>query len=208
MGDFRKIVEDFKPLFDVCDPGTYSVDETDFQNNLNALKSVLSSWLFYLTTSAGQNKNDPKVIDFKNANCSPKYNQQKFDLIIPTSLTALDLLKASDNSYLLTSLILTGLTEDQTEKELYNMLKKVVQENLTPTDKTDVLNNIRSASVVLLTLNTIASAHYQNLLKKFLNIVKENAERLGQANKELAVSLTKQIGGVRGKYTGGKKHKY
>lgn len=211
--DFSQILSDFKPIFDNCREGTYGKDAENFQGNANVINSVLSSWIFYLTKSADQKYSNGLLLNFANADCSPDKNFQNFDLINPTSISAIEELKNANNSYLLTSLILTDLSVDKSEKELYNTLKKVVNENFSSQEKVSVLNNPRTASLVLLALNALASAHYNNLLKKFYKRATENAENMSQVDKDLAKNLTDQIGGakagkvVRKPQTGGKRHR-
>jgi len=94
-----------------------------------------------------------------------------------------------ENSYLLTSLILTSLSDDKSEQGLYNMFKQVIKEKLT--NKTQTLNNLKDSGIVLLTLNSLASAHYNNLLKKFNKIAMDKAEAMGQTDRELAQSFMK-----------------
>lgn len=210
--DFSQILSDFKPILDNCKEGTYGKDAENFQGNANVINSVLSSWMFYLTKSADQKYSNGLLLNFANADCSPDKNFQNFNLINPTSISAVEELQNASNSYLLTSLILTNLSDDKSEQQLYDTLKKVVNENFSSQDKVSVLNNPRTASLVLLVLNALASAHYNNLLKKFYKRATENAENMSQVDKDLAKDLVKQIGGakagkvVRKPQTGGKRH--
>lgn len=211
--DFSQILSDFKPVFDNCRAGTYGKDAENFQGNANVINSVLSSWIFYLTKSADQKHSNGVSLNFANADCSPDKNFQKFDLINPTSISAVEELQNACNSYLLTSLILTNLSDDNLEKQLYDTLKKVVNENFSSQEKVSVLNNPRTASLVLLVLNALASAHYNNLLKKFYQRATKNAENMSQTDEDLAKQLANQIGGakagkvVRKPQTGGKRHR-
>ena len=195
--DFSQILSDFKPIIDNCREETYGKDAENFQNNANVINSVLSSWIFYLTKSADQKSSNGLLLNFANADCSPDKNPQNFDLLNPTSIDAIEELKEASNSYLLTSLILTDLSDDKSEQKLYDTLKKVVNENFSSQEKVSVLNNPRTASLVLLVLNTLASAHYNNLLKKFYKRAIQNAENMSQTDKDLAKDLANQIGGVK-----------
>lgn len=191
--DFTNILRDFKPIFEICQEGTYGRDAENFQGNANVINSVLSSWIFYLTKSAEQNKNNGTLLNFEQADCSPNKNFQKFNLVNPTTINAIDELKEASNSYLLTSLILTDFAENNVEANLYTILKKIVNENLNSNEKVHVMNNPRTAGIVLLALNTLASAHYQNLLKKFYKAAMQNAENMSQNDKELAKLLSMQV---------------
>jgi len=184
---FSNILKDFKAIFDQCTEATRNPSPENFQNIANAVNSVLSSWIFYLTKSASQSTHGH--IDFTKADCSPDMNQQKFKLIIPTNIGAVEELRKMENSYLLTSLILTSLSDDKSEQDLYKMFKQVVEEKLT--NKIQTLNNLKDAGVVLLTLNSLASSHYNNLLKKFYKIAMDKAETMGQTDRELAQSFMK-----------------
>jgi len=198
--DFSTIINDFKKIFNQCRAGTYSNNAKDFLNNANAINSVFSSWLFYLQMSAGQSKDSKTLINFDKADCSPDRNFQKFDLINPNCLNAIQNLKEECNAYLLTSLILTKLSDDKSENDLYNMLKEAVNRYL----DNSILNNPQTSGIALLTVNSIAAAHYNNLLKKFYTIALKKAEGMAQTHKEGSKIFLR----VNGSQSGGRVKKY
>ena len=186
QNNFDTIKRDFGVLMRYC--GTVS---DSFSDVTNCLYTVLTNWLALLHQSAAQDKTGPTNINYSGVDLNNPRHEYK--LINPMLDDSVDKIKEAGTSYLLLSVILQGLTERPTKN--YSNLQKFV--NMVFDKLVSDLNSPRTASMVLLTLNSIALIESDNLLKRAFDFQSKLIADAVGSTQELINKLIDQYPNVR-----------
>ena len=200
---FKKLDEDFNLLFSKCSAfnngsAIKDLDSESFTKITSCIYKVYDNLMSNVLTAVNDDSQNGQtrennvlpVCDLTDED-KTKYGFNVLDL---NNLEALEELKEKDDAYLLTSLTLLGSLADATKEDgiAYNHLKELVKEILN--NEAKILNNKVNASLALLAINTIVSAHRDKLMS---NLFEKRAKEISSRNEKMTNLLPKMLENVK-----------